>query len=215
VRATSEFRIAKTAVYALQSAQKSRSDGDYPEALKSIKIALATPYGPLPLFANEAGRIYRDAGDFKLADLAFTHADANLDQTLDGFRDHILMLVRQGDYKHALQVIDLYQSRSKTDKDFLPQLIRISFKLGQNEKALAYLDRCLALEDPPLRQSCSLSAYGPDDAEWDKLPQPTKDKLQRISDREATQTSVAGGLGSWLKGLQTPAPGSDQAKSQN
>ncbi|MDB5441123.1 MAG: hypothetical protein JWM33_3550, partial [Caulobacteraceae bacterium] len=200
VRSAAEFTNAKTAVAALQTAQKARYEGRLADAQTAIRQALATSYGNLPLFINESARIYRDQKDLRNAEVQFTKADAAADQTFDGFRDHVLMCMGQANYARALQVIDIYAKRAGTDKDFLPQLVRIRFKQGQNDEAVKLLQRCVAYQEPDLRQACAMSAFGPDDAEWDKLPDSTRADITRASGQATTKLSVEG-FGDLLKGL--------------
>lgn len=205
VRATREFTNARTAVSALQRAQQARFDGNFAQAEAAIRQALGTSYGSLPLFINEAARISRDKGDLRAAETQFTRADSHPQQTFDGFRDHVLMCISTGAYARALSVIDLYRSRSGTDKEFLPQLIRTRFKQGQSDAALKLLERCVNYEEAELREACAMNAFGPDDAEWDRLPDSTKSGIRQATGKAATRLSVTSSIGDLMKSLQRSA----------
>lgn len=207
-RSTREFKDAKTAVNALQLAKsaiaaKDPTPANIAAAEKQIRIALATPYGKLPLFTTEAGRIYVLKKDFKTAEALFTLADAHCektcDQTLAGFQEHVTMAMDRKDYNRALQVIALYKSRSKTDRDFLPELIRISLKQNKTDQALSYLDQCQATGAPALIDRCAMMAYGPDDVEWASLPVGVQEKLAAATAKAAAQQSMFSGLGDIFK----------------
>jgi predicted Zn-dependent protease len=204
-RASKEFTSARTAVNALQRAQQARYVANYPAAEAAIKQALATPYGNLPLFLNEAARIYRDKGDLRGAEAQFTRADAHPEQTYDGFFDHVTMCIDQRNYPRALAVIAAYKARSKTDKEFLPQLIHIKFKQGRSEEAVALLQRCVDYEEPKLREACAMSAFGPEDDEWDKLPDSAKFRIREATGKAATKLAMGPNLGDLLKNLQKSA----------
>ena len=205
VRATREFTTARTAVAALQQAQLARYDARYADAETAIRKALATPYGSLPLFVNEAARIARDKGDYRTAETQFSRADAHREQTFDGFRDHVLMCISTRAYPRARAVIDAYTKRTGAVKEFWPQLIRINFKDGHPDEAVKLLQRCVDNEEPELRQACAMNAYGPDDAEWDKLPDATKGNIRDASNKAATRMSVGSGFGDLMKSLQGSA----------
>lgn len=194
LRGTAEFKAALVAVNALQKAQIARFEGNFAAAEASILQAFGTPYGRLPVFQNEGARISRDQETFSRAEARFTQAHKHPEQTFDGFRDHVLMCISQRAYPRALAVIDIYRERTKTDEEFLPQLVRIKFKQRKNAEALAHLRRCLALEKPPLRDACAMNAFGPDDAEWETMPESTKLEIEAETRKAASKISVGGGF---------------------
>jgi len=208
VRNTKEFIAAKKAVLAMQSAraaiegkETAPTPADIAKAEQQIKIAMATPpFSTLPLFANEAAKIYTLKGDAKSAERFYTVADASKDQTLEGFKAHVQFAMdNRGDYARAAQVIALYQSRSNTVRDFLPQLIRINLKLKKNDEAAKYLDQCLATEDDDLIDACSLAAYGVDDPLFKSLPIGMQEKLQAKARKGVSQQAMFTGLGDMFK----------------
>lgn len=206
VTSTKEFIAAKNAVFALQQARGALQAHDEPTpadialAEKQIRLAMTPPFDKLPLFANEAGKIYDLKKDYKSADKYYSLADASTDQTLDGFTAHVKMLVRTKNYPRALQVIALYKTRSKTERDFLPELIDIHLRLKKPEQAQVYLDQCVATEDDVLIDRCALAYTGLSDEEFNKLPLGTQEKLQAMTRKEVSRQSMFKGLGDMLTG---------------
>lgn len=200
VRKTKEYQDADKALTALLAAQEARAKGDSKEAAAKIAAALATPFGAQPVFANEAGAIFTELKDVKQADLWYGRADANLNQSLDGFHSHIDLLVGAKLYPKALQVITLAKGRIGGDRDFLPQLVRISFKTRQTEQGIKYLERCLADADTELQQNCTMAAVRPEDAEWQKLPESSRLRIEMASRSVAAKPKTSG-LGDLLKSL--------------
>jgi predicted Zn-dependent protease len=200
VRKTKEYQDADKALTALLAAQEARAKGDDKEAAAKISVALGTSFGGQPVFANEAGAIFTDLGDVKQADLWYSRADANLNQSLDGFHSHIDMLVGAKLYPKALQVIALAKGRIGSDRDFLPELVRISFKTRKTDQGIKYLEQCMADADTELQQNCMMAAVRPEDAEWQKLPESSRLRIEMAS-RSATTKSKTTGLGELLKSL--------------
>ena len=200
VRATKEYQDADKALTALVAAQEARAAGDLKEAVAKMRIALNTPYGGQPVFANEAGAIFREVPDVKQSDLWYTKADAHPEQSVDGFHAHVGMLMDAKLYPKALTVIALAKSRFGGDRDFLPDLVRISFKTKKNDAGVQYLERCMADADTTLQQNCVMAAVRPDDAEWAKIPESTRLRIEMAS-RKAGTSAPAGGLMNLLKSL--------------
>jgi predicted Zn-dependent protease len=200
VRKTKEYQDADKALTALLAAQEARAKGDNNEAAAKISVALGTPFGGQPVFANEAGAIFTDLGDTKQADVWYSRADANLNQSLDGFHSHIDMLVAAKLYPKALQVIELAKGRIGSDRDFLPSLVRISFKTRKNDIGIKYLERCMTDADTELQQNCMMAAVRPEDAEWAKLPESSRLRIEMASRTASTKTKTSG-LGDLLSSL--------------
>lgn len=170
-RATAEYGQAKIAVTAVGEAMRLRGLGQYPAASSQIAKALATSFGIAPLVLNEAARVARDSGDRTKADQYWRKAHASQDQTLDGYVEHANFLIAGGQYAPAKLIVQAGVGRfGNDDKPFLPAMIAIAFRTGDQANGAKLLQRCVDYEEPTLKNDCIIAAVNPSDpAAYDKM----------------------------------------------
>jgi Zn-dependent protease with chaperone function len=208
VRATPAFKQAKIAINSMAEAQAVARAGEFEEAARLMAPALRTIYAKQPFVANESGRIWAASGDFAKADAAFTTAHLSPDQTIDGYQDHVEMLVDIGNYAKAAAVTRAAVARYKDERPFLPSLITISLRTGPKETTEAYLQKCMATESNELKDACMYAMFNPQDQKrYDGLPPHTRavadaEMSKRIA-RASTEDSSSSlsGVGDFFKGL--------------
>ncbi len=136
--------------------------------------------------------------------------DPYLEQSLDGFADHVDLLVRTKNYAKATQVIALARSRFNDDDRFLAPLITIGLQTHNNPMLIDAVKRCAATEDQAVRASCNVAFLGPDQtAAFDKLDPAAQDKVLRAYDEASANVRKGSTCG--LNDLQTIA---DAAKAK-
>ena len=80
--------------------------------------------------------------------------DPYLEQNLQGFVDHVALLVRMNGHGKALSVIAEAKRRFGDDQAFLPSYIAIYLETRQPEMLVAALNRCAEVADPGLDERC-------------------------------------------------------------
>ena len=208
IRATPAFKDAKIAIGAMTAAQAAAGAGDFEQAARLMAPAQRTMYAGQPFVANETARIYVAIGDFAKADAAFTTAHLSPDQTVDGYQDHVEMLVDRGNYAKASAIIKAAVARYKDERPFLPPLITISLRTGARDATQTYLQKCMATESNELKDACMYAMFNPaDQKRYDSLPPHTRaladaemsKKIARASTDESS--SMLSGVGDFFKGL--------------
>lgn len=110
-------------------------------------------------------------------------SDAYLEQSLDGFADHVDLLLKMKNYTKASAVIALAKTRFHDDDRFLPALITIAVQTRNNPALLDAIRRCGATEDVALRDSCNVAFLGPDQRDvFDKMAPADQDKVLNAFD---------------------------------
>lgn len=133
-------------------------------------------------------------------------ADPYLAQTLPGFNDHILLLVRHEDFPRARAKIHEAEGRFGDHARFLPAIINIAARTHDNAGMMNGLDECFATEDEALRAECRDAIY--DDKQHkmvESLAPEDRAKVDGMVDRTASGAQRA----EFLKHLApqaTPAP---------
>ncbi len=85
---------------------------------------------------------------------AVVSRDPYLEQSLEGFVDHVTLLVRMRNFAKALAVIGEAKRRFNDDQAFLPQYIAIYSATKQTDMLVAMLNRCAEVADPTIEQGC-------------------------------------------------------------
>ena len=159
VRAAPEYVQAKAAVTAVSDAKRARAAGKYDEAQAAIRQAQATKFGTSPLVLNEAARVHDDMGDIPGAERLFEQANASVDQTVDGYVDHVRMLYRVQQNERAMSVARAGITRfGNDDKPFISLQIAISKQAGNESEMEEYYARCVGYGNPALTKDCNLAA---------------------------------------------------------
>lgn len=96
-------------------------------------------------------------------------ADRWLEQSLDGFRDHVGLLVRMKNYTKALAMVEEAKRRFSDSDAFLPFLIRIYRVTNKGELMAAAVGQCSETEDDVLRNQCREAILT--EQEWQKFEQ--------------------------------------------
>ncbi len=89
----------------------------------------------------------------------FQPVDPYLAQTLPGYNDHILLLVRHEDFPRARAKIHEAEGRFGDHTRFLPAIINIAARTHDNAGMMQGLDECFATEDEALRAECRDAIY--------------------------------------------------------
>ena len=107
-------------------------------------------------------------------------ADPYLQQSLEGFQDHVDLLVMMRNYRKALSIVELAKSRFGDDEAFLPNLITIYVQTRNKEQLLAAVTRCGAVQDSRLSNACNIALIDPAQQEQLALLAPA-DQAQLMS----------------------------------
>jgi hypothetical protein len=107
--------------------------------------------------------------------------DPYLQQSLEGFRDHVALLVVMRNYRKALAVVDLAKSRFQDDQAFLPSLIAIYAAANRTPELLDAITRCAKVQDEALSDSCDLALLDP--AQQQKLAMLSPDEHAKFVSR--------------------------------
>ncbi len=75
-------------------------------------------------------------------------------QGVDGYRDHVRLLVRMKAYEKAFKVIAEAKDRFGDDDPFLPSLITIYAQTNKPTQLVATIARCMDTENDALRKQC-------------------------------------------------------------
>ena len=113
--------------------------------------------------------------------------DPYLAQTLPGYNDHILLLVRHEDFSRARAKIHEAEGRFGDHTRFLPAIINIAARTHDNAAMVQSLDECFATEDEALRSECRDAIY--DDKQHkmvDSLAPEDRAKVDGMVDRAAS-----------------------------
>ncbi len=190
VRASREYAQAKIAVDAVAKARALSDQGKFDEAASALGPAVKSAFGNTSLVINVQAGIYRGKGDVVHADQAYAKVEAKGDQSIDGYVDHVDMLVEAKRYDRATQVIKAALARlDNDDKPFLPDLITISLQTGKQQDGINYLSQCVGYSDPGLTRLCVDAASGLTEEQRKKLSpgqQAQLDKLRRDSTAKAS-----------------------------
>ncbi|MBN9319291.1 MAG: M48 family metalloprotease [Caulobacterales bacterium] len=208
VQASKAFIDARTAVKAMAQAQAAAGEGEFDRAVRLMGPALRTVYANQPFVANESARIYAAAGAYAQAERAFTIAHKSPDQTLDGYQDHVQMLIDTGSLARAGAVIKEATARYKDERPFLPALITISLRTGQKEATSSYMQKCMATESAELKTACVFAMYDArSQKQYEALPPNTRamadaELNKRSTESSAGDTPLLGNVNNFLRGLQ-------------
>jgi Zn-dependent protease with chaperone function len=159
VRATKEYAEGRAAVDAVAQAKHARADGRYPDAKAALQRARLTSFRNAPLVLNEAARLADDMGETALSEKLFVQANASPDQTVDGYIDHVRMLLRTRQNDRAFAVIREGVSRFGNDeKPFISLEIAVARQAGRDDEVDDALNRCSSYNNPALTKDCELAA---------------------------------------------------------
>jgi hypothetical protein len=143
--------------------------------------------------------------------------DPFLAQSLSGYNEHILLLVRHSDFARAKAKIGEAEGRFGDHTRFLPALINIAARTKNQPELFDRLDECLGTEDEALRQECRDAVYDEQKVLVDKMDPEERatlnDKIDHLSNEHRRST--------WMEqlkaGVSAPAgqPQSTTSKSKS
>lgn len=140
--------------------------GNYPEADKMYDLAdragTVPPAPPPAKLASRKGKAKKVVATLPASSVIPFVADPYLQQSLDGFNEHVKLLVRMKNYSKALNVIALAKGRFNDDNRFLPSLITIFAQTRNVDKLTDAVQRCYASSDPGLVQACEFAFMNPE-----------------------------------------------------
>jgi len=138
--------------------------------------------------------------------------DAYLQQSLDGFSDHVKLLVRTRNYTKALDTIDRAKKQFGDDDKFLPELITIYVQLKKTNELVDAVKRCSQLEDTVLQARC----------DWAFVEPGLRDKVEAMSpeDQSKLEEALATTRGETRKGANCniappPPPAKDDDSDES
>ncbi|MFC3442054.1 M48 family metalloprotease [Sphingobium rhizovicinum] len=142
--------------------------GNLPEADRMYDIADRVGTAPPPAPAPAKPVVRKGKAKAKVAAPALSPQpaapftpDPYMQQSLDGFDEHVKLLVRMKNYTKALTVIAMAKSRFQDDNRFLPSLITIAAQTKDVDRLTDAVQRCYASSDPALVQACEFSFMNP------------------------------------------------------
>jgi hypothetical protein len=122
-------------------------------------------------------------------------------QSLEGYRDHVKLLVRMKAWPKALTVVDEAKGRFGDDDPFLPSLITIYAQTAKPNQLAAAISRCLDTEDDALRKQCQYAMLSDEQLKQiDNLPPADRAKVEEAMDK----TSDASRRANWWQNLTGP-----------
>jgi Zn-dependent protease with chaperone function len=128
--------------------------------------------------------------------------DILFSQSLEGFRDHVRLLVRIKNYSKALATIQEAKRRFEDDDPFLPSLVTIYVQTRKSDLLVAALSRCMETEDENLRKQCQYAMFNDEQLKVvDQLSPADRDKVEVAM----AKTSDASRRSSWLQNAMTQA----------
>lgn len=99
-------------------------------------------------------------------------------QSIDGFQDHVDLLIRATKFRRALDVIAETKRRFGDDDGFLPRLVQIHTLTNNGPQQIAALARCGQLESQKVAEQC-LGALSRDANGEDKMVMSAEDREKR------------------------------------
>lgn len=99
-------------------------------------------------------------------------------QSIDGFQDHVDLLIRATKFRRALDVIAETKRRFGDDDGFLPRLVQIYTLTNNGPQQIAALARCGQLESQRVAEQC-LDALSRDANGEDKMVMSAEDREKR------------------------------------
>lgn len=167
IRATLSGKFGSTPLIANVGAKILEARGDLNGALRLYDAAERTPVFVQPTRPTKPLRNSKRGKAASVAPVDVPIANTNdisareelFNQSLDGFSDHVSVLLKIKSYKRALEVIALAKSRFGDDDKFLPALITIYIQTRQTDLAVAHINRCYAIEDAALTKYCQYSIF--------------------------------------------------------
>lgn len=99
-------------------------------------------------------------------------------QSIDGFQDHVDLLIRATKFRRALEVIAETKRRFGDDDGFLPRLVQIYTLTNNGTQQVAALARCGQLQSQKVAEQC-LGALSRDANGEDKMVMSAEDREKR------------------------------------
>lgn len=200
IRAEAEYRDGKLVVDAITQARALLASGEAQQAIDALQPALRSRYSQSAVFQNVAAQAYASAGQYPQAEKYYAVAmqrtntadNPYLAQSLQGFKEHIDLLIHMGNVRRADEVIGIAAVRFGDDQAFLPQRLRMAAKRRNAEAILAVMTKCAATADPELIAACEAELGGPDvTAVYDQLTPLEKQKIneERARVRHSSQSN--------------------------
>jgi hypothetical protein len=142
--------------------------------------------------------------------------DPFLAQSLSGYNEHILLLVRHDDFARAKAKIAEAEGRFGDHTRFLPALINIAARTKNQPDLFDRLDECLGTEDETLRQECRDAVYDEQRALVDAMDPEERSKLNDKIDHLSNEHRRSTWMEQLKAGVSAPAgqPQGAPAKSK-
>jgi hypothetical protein len=112
-------------------------------------------------------------------------------QTLDGYTDHVDMLIKAARWSDAETVVDRAYRQTKDKTPFLPALIIVSIQNGHLQAALDFQQTCIATQDEALKTRCTLALADPaNKKDVDKMTPEEQAKYNKEIGKQTAKSSV-------------------------
>ncbi|HUD31036.1 MAG TPA: hypothetical protein VMQ93_19400, partial [Novosphingobium sp.] len=119
-----------------------------------------------------------------------------MQQSLDGFAEHVELLLRMKNHAKAKTVIALARSRYGDDERFLPAMITIAVQARDVPGLTSALTRCQMSEDKALVQACEIAFLNPEQREaFDQLAPADQDKITLALSKVSSDARKSGSCG--------------------
>lgn len=122
--------------------------------------------------------------------------DPYMQQSIEGFGEHVDMLLRARNYAKAKKVIDLARSRFDDDEPFLPAMVAIAIQTNDLKGAGDALLRCYESDNPTLGNACEFAFMnGEQQDKFALLPPADQDSLLRQINKASADARRGTGCG--------------------
>lgn len=201
IRPAQATRYRSTALVVNTVAFLNWQSGNYPAADQMYDLAdrVGAPAPPVVTAAKGKGK-----GKGKLAKapppppapVPVRAGDSYMQQSLDGFAEHVDLLLRMRNYAKAKGVIVLAKSRYGDDDRFLPAMVTMALQARDVPALTAALARCQQSEDNALVENCELAFINPAEQEKYALLAPAdQDKVQMVIARASAEARKGASCG--------------------
>ena len=170
LRNNAEYRDAKLMLDAVTAAREALAAQNGVKAIAALGPALKSRYGQSAFLLNTAAQAYVTAQRPAEAEKLYTAAskvqntadNAYLAQSLEGFIEHVDLLIAMRNQRRANEIITLAAGRFGDDNAFLPQRVRMAMANGNADAIYAAMALCTKTQDVGLIGRCEAEIGGPE-----------------------------------------------------
>jgi hypothetical protein len=180
MRTSREFMDALKILDARQASQKALADGDPKAALAALSGLERNTYAKTPCLQNQFSKVHQALGDLASADRTYAIADQSPEQTVDGFTDHVSLLVMMKRFDAASALISRAEARFGDHKPFLPSMVAMAAARKDGKAEVSAFEECMDSQVETLRRACRAALLGPNgEAKLDHLSEEDRARMER------------------------------------